>query len=130
MDEFIDALESKQFFNFSEGETLFKEGEDVKGVYCLLSGKVKIINRNTDNSESILYNAHSPDIFCLYSILNAEKYETSAIAASDVKVCFIPKKEFMKIVFENSKFTLSLMRIICSKINRIENQINYNIHLN
>lgn len=130
MEAFLDSLESNQFLNFKEGEYLFKKNENVKGIYCLLSGKVKVVNEKTDKLESVLYYANSPDIFCLYSILNEEKYETSAIAMGDVKVCYIPKKDFMKIMLENNKFTLSLMRIICSKINRIENQINYNIHLN
>jgi len=130
MDEFIDSLDSKQFLDFKDGEYIFKKDQNVKGIYCLLSGKVHVTNESSDNAELLSYSANAPDIFCLYSILNVERYETSAIASGDVKVCYIPKKDFMKIMFENSKFTLSLMRIICSKINRIENQINYNIHLN
>lgn len=130
MHEFIDSLESKEFLNFKDGEYLFVKDQAVKGIYCLLSGNVKVMNQNDDNTESVLYYANAPDIFCLYSILNEEKYEASAIATGDVKVCYIPKNDFMKIMLENSKFTLSLMRIICSKINRIENQINYNISLN
>jgi CRP/FNR family transcriptional regulator len=130
MNEFIEPIKSKRYMTFNDGDYLFKVKQPVKGVYCLLSGKVKIVNNNSENSESFLYYANSPDILCLYSLLNEECYGTSAIASGEVKICFIPKKDFMKILFDNNKFTLSLMKIICSKINKIEHRINYNEHLN
>lgn len=133
MNEFIGLTDNKQFINIKENDWLFKEKQTVKGVYCLLEGKLKVYQKNPGNSDVFLYQSSSPDIICLYSILNEEKYQTSALAVTDTKVCFIPKKEFMRIMFENSKYTLNLMKIICSKIKEIErrmNSIRFSLNIN
>jgi CRP/FNR family transcriptional regulator len=133
INDFIESSENKKYLTFNQNEILFKEKNPVKGIFCLLEGKIKVTQKNSEGGDTILYNASAPDIFCLYSILNEENYQHSAVALTELKVCFIPKKDFMKIMFENSKFTLNLMKIICSKIKHIEkrmNNINFTLNLN
>jgi CRP-like cAMP-binding protein len=124
MNEFIGLSDNKQFINIKENDWLFEEKQTVKGVYCLVEGKIKVYQKSHGNEDVFLYQSSAPDIICLYSILNEEKYQTSALAVTDAKVWFIPKKEFMRIMFENSKYTLNLMKIMCSKIKDVERRMN------
>jgi CRP-like cAMP-binding protein len=124
MNEFISLSDNKQFITLNKNDWLFKEKQAVKGVFCLIEGKIKVYQKNSDNTETFLYQSSAPDIICLYSILNEEKYQNSAEAVTEVKACYIPKKEFMKIMFDNTKYTLNLMKIMCSKIKEVERRMN------
>jgi len=123
LSELLELAKTKQFFALNRNDTLFLEDEHVKGVYFLLSGKVKITKKDSEANNSVLYMIKAPDIVCLHSIMEEEYHVHSAIAAVDSMVCFVPKDEFEKILAQNTNIAFNMMKMLCLKINVIENQI-------
>lgn len=123
LNELLEIAENKQFIALSRNDRLFVENEKVKGVYFLLSGKVKIIKSDSENKDSVLYLIKAPDIICLHSIMEEEFHIHTAVAAIDSMVCFVPKREFDKILANNTNIAFNMMKMLCLKINVIENQI-------
>lgn len=121
--ELLELAGSKQYIALSRNDRLFMENEKVKGVYFLLSGKIKIVKSDVDNKDSVLYLIKAPDIICLHSILEEEYHIHTAVAAADSMVCFVSKKEFEKILANNTNIAFNMMKMLCLKINVIENQI-------
>ena len=124
LSELLELAKTKQFFALNRNDTLFLEDEHVKGVYFLLSGKVKITKKDSEANNSVLYMIKAPDIVCLHSIMEEEYHVHSAISAVDSMVCFVPKDEFEKILAQNTNIAFNMMKMLCLKINGIENQIN------
>ena len=124
INQLLNLAENKQFIALTKDDVLFRENEPVKGVYFLLTGKIKTIKKDIENKESILYLIKSPDIVCLHSIMEEDYHLHTAVAACDSMVCFIPKDEFEKILAQNMEIALNMMKMLCLKINGIENQIN------
>jgi CRP-like cAMP-binding protein len=122
--EFLELAKNKQYIALSRNDRLFSENEEVKGVYFLLSGKMRIVKLDSENKESLLYLIKAPDIICLHSVLEEKFHIHSAVAASDSMVCFVQKTDFEKILASNMNIAFSVMKMLCSKINVIENQIN------
>jgi CRP/FNR family transcriptional regulator len=127
INELLELAENKQFLALSRNDRLFLENEKVKGVYFLLSGKIKIVKSDSENKDSVLYLIKAPDIICLHSILEEEYHIHTAVAAADSMVCFVPKKEFEKILANNMNIAFNMMKMLCLKINIIENQIQKHI---
>jgi CRP-like cAMP-binding protein len=121
--ELIDLAKDKKFIALSKNQVLFREREPVRGVYFLLTGKIEITKTNSDSKESILYIIKSPDIICLHSIMEEDFHIHTAKAAHDSMICFIPREEFEKILSQNVKIAFNMMKMLCLKINVIENQI-------
>jgi CRP/FNR family transcriptional regulator len=123
LSELLELAKTKQFFALNRNDTLFLEDEHVKGVYFLLSGKIKITKKDNEANNSVLYMIKAPDIVCLHSIMEEEFHVHSAVAAVDSMVCFVPKNEFEKILAQNTNIAFNMMKMLCLKINVIENQI-------
>lgn len=124
INQLLKLAKDKQYIALAKDDVLFRENETVKGVYFLLTGKIKITKKDTENKESILYLIKSPDIVCLHSIMEEEYHLHTAASACDAMVCFIPKTEFEKILEQNMEIALNMMKMLCLRINGIENQIN------
>lgn len=121
--ELLDLAEDKRYISLSGNEVLFYEKEPIKGVYFLLSGRIKITKSCSDKEESILYLINPPDIVCLHSIMEEEYHMHTAVADTDSMICFVPKTELEKILAKNANIAFNLMKLLCFKINVIENQI-------
>lgn len=121
--ELLELAEEKHFIALSKNDVLFNENEPVKGVYFLLSGRIKITRAGSENKESILYIITPPDIVCLHSALEEDFHINTASAESDSVVCFVPKKEFKKILEKNINASFNMMKMLCLKINTIHHQI-------
>lgn len=123
INELLEMADDKHYFALSKNDVLFKENERIKGVYFLLSGKIKIAKSGSGTGESILYFIKPPDIICLHSVIEDKFHANSASAVSDSMVCFIPNREFKKILAKNVNAAFNLMKMLCFKINVINNQI-------
>ncbi len=116
------AFPHKRILEFRKNDILFKEGEDVTGVFCLYSGKVKLVKRGFDQKVHIIRLAKSGDLLGLSSIDNA-RYEKSAVAIDFVTACFIPKNDLLDLLRRNSHFPLKIMKIICQEIEKTEQRL-------
>ena len=123
INELLEMAGEKHFIALSKGDILFNENERVKGVYFLLTGKIKITKSGSGNAESTLYFIKPPDIICLHSVMEEEYHVSTASAERDSMVCFVPRKEFRKILAKNVNAAFNLMKMLCLKINVINHQI-------
>lgn len=123
INELLELVEDKHYISLSRNDVLFHENEPIKGVHFLLTGKIKITKTCSDNTESTLYIINPPDIICFHSVMEEEYHMHTAVADSDSMVCFVPKKELEKILAKNANIAFNLMKLLCLKINVIENQI-------
>lgn len=123
INELLELAVDKHYISLSKNNVLFHENEPIKGVYFLLTGRIRITKEGADNTESTLYAINPPDIICLHSVMEEEYHMHTAVADSDSMVCYVPKKELEKILAKNANIAFNLMKLLCSKINVIENQI-------
>jgi CRP-like cAMP-binding protein len=121
--DLLEMINHKKYCEYDKGKYLFREKEVINGVYFLLSGKVNITKTDSYGKDSILYNIKAPDIICLHTIMEEEFHPNSALALEKCKVYFVSKKALRKLIEDNSIAALNIMRMLCLKINKIENQL-------
>ncbi len=121
--ELIKLANNKQFIALSKHDRLFVENEKVKGVYFLLSGKIKMVKSNSEKTDSTIYLIEAPDIICLHSVLDEECHFHTAIAEEDSMVCLVPRIEFERILEKNMQIAFNIMKMLCLKIKVVEEQI-------
>src|SRR4051812_30189903 len=85
----------EQIKEYKKGQELFREGSHAKGVYIILSGKVKITSSSFSNIESIIYIYQKNDFLGHRPLLTNETYAVSAVALENTQVSFIPGDVFI-----------------------------------
>ena len=88
---------------FSEGESIFREGEQADKLHFLLEGKLVLKVKLTSRPESITVSAVSQqyESFGWSGIVPPYHYTASAICEVDCKVLMIPGDSFMELLKDN-----------------------------
>lgn len=115
-EELLSISETKTHFIVKKGETIFAEGDNLNGVYCIKDGFCKLTKLNSNGKDTIVKLAKDGDLLGQRSIINEETSNLTATAIEDMQICFIPKKEMMDYFTDNNKFSLLVTRDICNHL--------------
>ena len=119
----IETFNEEKSLFFRKGSVIFQENEPAAGVYFIKNGKVKIVKSGAESENKILLFAGNGDFLGLHSIINGHNYSNSAIAIEETEACFIDKEEFLKTISSDINNKMMVMKLLCNKIDKIENQM-------
>tara|TARA_R110002124_G_scaffold174673_1_gene342490 strand:+ start:28875 stop:29567 length:693 start_codon:yes stop_codon:yes gene_type:complete len=101
---------NKEILNFKAGTQIFKEGTEPKGIYRVLSGKVKKYTATNFGTDHIFYICGENEYLGYHAILSEEEYPDSATALLDCEVAFIPKNDFLNVVSTSHVLSQRLLK--------------------
>ena len=127
-DELEKMNDSKGSHVFKKGEAIFSEGEYPKGVYCIFSGSVKVSKSQEDGKEQVVRLIKGGNILGYRSLLCDEKYQASAYAMEDTRVCFFPKEFYLQMLNENPALSRGTIKLLTSDLRHAENMVIELIH--
>jgi len=90
-------------------EILFSEGEEARGFYVTLSGKVKVYKVSPDGKEQILHVVSAPDAFAEAALFLEGSYPAFAEALSDSQLLFFPKRDFIHLIEKNPQLSINMI---------------------
>jgi len=90
-------------------EILFGEGEEAKGFYVILSGKVKLYKISPEGKEQILHVVSAPDAFAEAALFLEGSYPAFAEALSDSQLLFFPKRNFIQLIERNPQLSINMI---------------------
>jgi len=114
---------------FKKGESIFSEGDNVTGMYFLLSGAVKLYKKWGDDKELIVRFAKKGDIFGHRGLVEKAVYPISAIALETLTVCFIEIDFFIASLKVNNEYSLQLIRYLSAELEESENDMKNLAHM-
>lgn len=121
--EILKESYEKQVLIIKKNKYLYHEDEPAGGVYMVMAGKLKIISDENKSLHNILYLVKPGDILGIHALINGHNYTNSAVAIVTSEICFVPGNEFNELINKNSAYKISVMQLLCSRIDLIENQI-------
>ena len=80
------------YLEFEAGDTLFRLGDRLKGVFCVVSGEIRLIRRARNGAEIILQRSRGG--FFAEASLYGKVYHCDAVAADSSAVLRFPAKTF------------------------------------
>ena len=90
-------------------EILFSDGQEAKGFYVILSGKVKLYKISPEGKEQILHVVSAPDAFAEAALFLEGSYPAFAEALSDAQLLFFPKKDFIQLIEKNPQLSINMI---------------------
>jgi CRP/FNR family transcriptional regulator len=90
-------------------EILFSDGEEAKGFYVILSGKIKLFKISPEGKEQILHIVSAPDAFAEAALFLEGSYPAFAEALTDSQLLFFPKRDFIQLIERNPKLSINMI---------------------
>lgn len=108
-DSFARLNQEKYSRLYKKGQTIFIEGHPHHGLFCINSGKVKLVKTTADGSETLLRIASPGDIIGGIGLLKSDSYATTATVIEDAVICLI-SADVVRELLQNDR-TLALHMI-------------------
>lgn len=105
---------------FKKGESLFTEGEKVKGIYCMYEGAVKVHKHWKDQKELIIRFTKAGDMLGHRGLAAGDKYPVSATALEDCRACFFPVSFLDATLKTDHAFTHTLLQFYAAELQKAE----------
>ena len=115
-DELIRISECKTSKVIKKGESIFEEGENVNGIFCIKDGVCKLTKLSPNGKDHIVKLVTKGELLGQRSMISDEPANLSAVALEDMQVCFIPKTEILGFFDKNNQFSMNVMKTICGDL--------------
>ena len=107
----------------NKGETIFSEGDDGKGFFVVLEGRVKIYKVSAEGKEQILHIYGQGQPFGEVPVFAGQKFPANAQAIAKGRLLFFPRTAFVALITEHPSLSLNLLAIMSSKLREFTVQI-------
>lgn len=115
-EELIKLSECKTSYTLKKGDSIFEEGENVNGIYCVKDGVCKLSKLSANGKDQIVKLVKPGELLGQRSMISEEPTNLSATALEDMEICFIPKSEVLGLFEKNNQFSMNLMKSICGDL--------------
>src|ERR1017187_4839353 len=119
--EQLDSLKDASIYK--KGQTIFREGNHPKGIFCIHSDKVKVFKLGSNYKEQIIRMAKEGNLIGYRSLICCDKYRASAATIEDSTICFIPREHFLKVLDDDPNLSKKLMKLLCEDLSMAETKM-------
>lgn len=113
-DVLLQRLANKlQVLRFKEGQILFNEGDETKGIYLIYSGKITISKLTSGGWSQTLASMTEGHFLGELSILENRLHEAKAVASEDTVLFLLTKEEFARIEQDDIALSNALLKRLC-----------------
>jgi CRP-like cAMP-binding protein len=129
--EWLPAIDlNRKVYRLKKGELLFKEGDEVKGMFFINEGLIKVHKRWDDEKELILRFANKGAIVGHRGLGGDTIYPVSGTALTATKVCFVDLDFFTATLKVNTDYLFELMMFFAEELKESEKRMRNLAHMN
>jgi CRP/FNR family transcriptional regulator len=111
---------------FPEGKVILDENAHIKAIPIVISGTVRVIRRDEEGREILLYNIRAGEI-CIMSFLGGMHDDTSkvtAIAEEDTEVIFLPIEKVTSLIKDSPEWLDYIFRLYHKRFEELLEVVN------
>ncbi len=101
---------------FKADEVIFKRGDTAAHMMVVVSGKVQISSPSHEGDKIIFATMNPGDVFGEIALIDGHERSTDAIADEATEVLELQRDDFIKVLENNPKLTIDLLRVLCMRI--------------
>lgn len=122
-EELLKIADCKSSYIIKKGESIFTEGENINGIFCIKDGVCKLTKLSANGNDQIVKLITKGELLGQRSMISEEPVNLSAIALEDMEVCYIPKTEIMGVFNKNNQFSMNVMKAICGDLKEADDHL-------
>jgi CRP-like cAMP-binding protein len=101
---------------FKRGSIVYREGQRMKGFYCLQAGIIKIYKTGFDGKEQIIRFAKPGDIIGYRSVISNEPACATTQVLKEATLCQVPTDLLIGLIKTNGNFAVELIKLTCKEL--------------
>lgn len=101
---------------YKKNDVLFKEEDEPIGLLVLCEGKVKVFREGVGRREQIVRMVKPFGLMGFRALFAEENHIATAVALEDTVICVVDKDDLMKLIRENSDFSVGLIRSLATDL--------------
>ena len=113
------AVEKK----YSKGQTIFSEGDDTKGLFVVVDGRIKIYKVSSEGKEQILHIIEAGQSFGEVTVFTGQQLPANAQTLVKSRLLLFPRSAFVSLVTANPSLALNLLSIMSKKLRQFATPI-------
>ena len=113
------AVEKK----YNKGQAIFSEGDETKGLFVVVDGRIKIYKVSSEGKEQILHIIEAGQSFGEVTVFTGQQLPANAQALVKSQLLLFPRSAFVGLVTANPSLALNLLAIMSKKLRQFAVQI-------
>ena len=108
---------------FNKGQTIFSEGDETKGFFVVVDGRVKIYKVSSEGKEQILHIFEPGQSFGEVTVFTGQQLPANAQTLSKTRILLFSRSAFVDLITANPSLALNLLAIMSKKLRQFAAQI-------
>lgn len=104
--------------HLTRDEMLFLSGEEAKGLFVIVNGKVRAFQHNEEGREHVMHVDTAGAVMAEVPIFDDGPYPASAIAEEDTDALFIGKQDMCEFCLEHPAFMFKVLKLMAARVRR------------
>jgi CRP/FNR family transcriptional regulator len=113
-----DIVQQTLELRLQKDEMLFLSGEPAKGLFVVVSGKIRAFQQNEDGREQVMYVDGPGSVLGDVPVFDDGPYPVSAMAEADAEVLFIEKSDIRELCTKYPALALAALRMMAGKVRK------------
>lgn len=101
---------------YRRGETIFLDGEEGRGFYVVVTGKVKIYKLSPEGREFVLHVMGSEESFAEVPVFEGRSYPANAEAVEDTRVLFFPREALLRAIRRDPALAMNMLAALSARL--------------
>jgi len=108
---------------FNKGQTIFTEGDQTKGFFVVIEGRVKVYKVSSEGKEQILHIFEAGQSFGEVTVFTGQQLPANAQTLAQSRLLLFSRNAFVDLVTANPSLALNLLAIMSKKLRQFAAQI-------
>jgi CRP-like cAMP-binding protein len=118
VDALADVAHRTVELRLQKGEMLFLSGEPARGLFVVVSGKIRAFQQNEDGREQVMYVDAAGSVLGDVAVFDDGPYPASAMAEGDANVLFIEKNDIRELCAKYPSLAFAALRLMAGKVRK------------
>ena len=105
--------------SYIAGELLFSEGESCRGLYMVMSGRIRIFKSSRSGREQVLSIEGAGSSVAELPVFDGGNYPASALAIEPSEIILILREDFRALCLETPELSLKLLQVVGSRLRQL-----------
>jgi CRP/FNR family transcriptional regulator len=108
---------------YQRNQLVFSDGEEGRGFFLVVTGKVKVYKVSPDGKEKILHILGPGEPIGQVAVFAGESFPANAEAIAASKLLFFPRRSFVDLIHERPSLALNMLAILSDRLREFTVQI-------
>lgn len=109
--------------SFDAGQIIFSQGDDARGLYVVIEGRVKIFKLAPDGKEQIFHFFGPGEPIGEAAVFAGQRFPAYAEALEKSRTVFLPRQALIELIRRNPELALGLLSVLSMRLHRLANLV-------